>query len=165
MPEPGVHPFFPKAELAERFHAAYDAVLGAWPSPTESLEVSSPYGTTRVLATGAVDAPPLVLLHGGGATATVWVNNVRELAAAHRVLAVEQVGDTGLSPRSGLPLTGVPDLMAWLNAVLDGLAVRHAVCVGHSYVLGLLSATHFTRPTASTGWCCSTPRAVSAACG
>ncbi|WP_406195620.1 alpha/beta fold hydrolase [Kitasatospora sp. NBC_01560] len=120
--------------VPDAFLAAYDAVLARWPVPVEALSVRTPHGTTRVNACGPRDGHPLVLLHGGGATSTGWLANVGALAAAgHRVLAVDLLGDPGRSRPDGPPLDGVPGLLGWLDAVLDGLGVPRADFCGHSY--------------------------------
>ncbi|MFF1904016.1 alpha/beta fold hydrolase [Kitasatospora sp. NPDC058218] len=116
------------------FLAAYDAVLARWPVPVEPLTVRTPHGTTRVNACGPRDGRPLVLLHGGGATSTGWLDTVEALTAAgHRVLAVDLIGDPGRSRHDGDPLGGVPGLLGWLDAVLDRLDVPEADFCGHSY--------------------------------
>ncbi|MGW7518299.1 alpha/beta fold hydrolase [Streptomyces sp. NPDC054796] len=136
---------------------AYDAVLRRWPAGTETVEVPSLYGTTRVNVLGPREARPLVLLHGGGATSTVWAANVAALSRTHRVCAVDLIGDPGRSTLApGQRLTGVGDLMAWLDGVLDhfapgegesegGQAVQADLC-GHSYGawIALTYALHAT---------------------
>ena len=56
------------------FETAYEAALRKWPS-VEVADLSGPYGSTRVLSSGPPDGPPIVLLPGGGATATAWFAN------------------------------------------------------------------------------------------
>lgn len=126
-------PAFRTAEAETEFFTAYDSVLARWPLAHETVDLPSAYGTTRVTACGSADAPPLVLLHGGGATGTVWFDNVADLGRTHRVYAVDQIGDAGRSVHDGRPLRGVTDLMDWLDTVLDGLGLRAAAVVGHSY--------------------------------
>jgi pimeloyl-ACP methyl ester carboxylesterase len=130
--------------MSQEFFAAYDALLARWPAGTAELDVPTPYGTTRVHAYGPADATPLVLLHGGGATGTVWYADAPALGARHRVLAVDILGDAGRSVRSGRPLRTTADLTAWLDAVLDGLDVTRAHLCGHSYGawLALCYAVH-----------------------
>jgi pimeloyl-ACP methyl ester carboxylesterase len=121
----------PTAEAA--FTAAYDAVLARWPVPVEPVDLASEFGTTHVQVCGPADGPPLVLLHGGGATSTVWFAVVGELARRHRVYAVDQIGDAGRSVHDGRPLRGAGDFAAWLDTVLDGLGVPSTALAGHSY--------------------------------
>ncbi|MEN3541189.1 alpha/beta fold hydrolase [Microbispora sp. ZYX-F-249] len=124
------------------FLAAYDAVLAArWPASTESGAVSTPYGTTHVNSVGPADAPPVVLLHGGGTTSTVWFATATALGGAYRVHAVDTVGDAGRSVAGGRAIRTVDDQMAWLDAVLDGLGASAVSLCGHSY--GAWSALHY----------------------
>ncbi|MER7771218.1 alpha/beta hydrolase [Kitasatospora sp. NPDC096140] len=116
------------------FLAAYDTLLARWPAPVEALTVRTDHGTTRINACGPRDGRPLVLLHGGGATSTMWFANAAALAqAGHRVLAVDLIGDPGRSVHDGTALDGVPGLLGWLDAVLDRLDVPEADLCGHSY--------------------------------
>ncbi|SOB80021.1 alpha/beta fold hydrolase [Streptomyces sp. 1331.2] len=116
------------------FLAAYDALLARWPVPVEALTVRTAHGTTRINACGPRDGRPLVLLHGGGATSAMWFANAAAWAeAGHRVLAVDLIGDPGRSVHDGVLLDGVPGLLGWLDAVLDGLGVPETDVCGHSY--------------------------------
>lgn len=115
------------------FFAAYDAVLARWPVPVEPVEVPSAYGTTHVNVCGPTDGAPLVLLHGGGATSTVWFAIVGGLARMHRVYAIDQLGDAGRSIPHGRRITAAADLMGWLDAVLDHLDLVNVRLCGHSY--------------------------------
>ncbi|MEU9116822.1 alpha/beta hydrolase [Streptomyces sp. NPDC048483] len=128
-----------------RFLAAYDAVLARWPVPVDRMDLTSPYGTTRVTACGPEDGAPLVLLHGGGTTSTVWFANVAGLARTRRIYAIDRIGEAGRSLRGERPMRSVDDLHDWLDGVLDGLGLglgpepglepglgRADLC-GHSY--------------------------------
>ncbi|MFC9606646.1 alpha/beta fold hydrolase [Streptomyces niveus] len=122
----------PPAPSAE-FLAAYDAVLAHWPAGTERSAVPTPFGETRVNSCGPHDAPPVLLLPGGGSTSTVWFTIAAELGRTHRVHAVDIVGDAGRSVPNANPLRTVEDLAGWLDAVLDGLGLDSAALCGHSY--------------------------------
>ena len=120
------------------FLAAYDAVLRRWPVPVEAIELTSPYGTTRVNACGPAGAPPLILLNGGGTTSTVWFANVASLSQVRRVYAVDRIGEAGRSQSaSGTPrdsvIKTVDDLLGWLDQVIAGLGLERAELAGHSY--------------------------------
>jgi pimeloyl-ACP methyl ester carboxylesterase len=116
----------------QQFGDAYDAVLGQWPVTPEPITVTTSQGRTQVYAAGPVDAPALVLLHGGGATSAVWFANVGELSHAHRVYAVDIIVDAGRSEPAERIRTK-EGLVDWLSAVLDGLGVTSAAIAGHSY--------------------------------
>jgi pimeloyl-ACP methyl ester carboxylesterase len=124
---------FSSPEAEAGFFAAYEDVLEQWPVPVESLDLVSQFGTTHVQACGSDDAPALVLLAGGGATSTVWFNNVEALSRDHRVYAVDLPGDAGRSVPRGRQIDRVDVLMAWLDSVLDRLGLLGAALVGHSY--------------------------------
>jgi pimeloyl-ACP methyl ester carboxylesterase len=115
------------------FYRAYDALLARWPVPVEPVDVASVYGTTRVSVCGPADGEPLVLLHGGGATSTVWFGVVGELSRRYRVYAVDQLGDVGRSVAGGIPLGGPGDLMSWLDGLFDHFGLDGGYVVGHSY--------------------------------
>lgn len=130
-PHPG--PAFATPERARSYYAAYDALAARWPAGSQALDLPSPYGTTRVTAVGSPDAPPLVLLHSGGAASVTWYPVAEAMAGGHRVYAVDQIGAAGRSVHDGRPLRTPEDLMAWLDSVLDGLRVDRADLCGHSY--------------------------------
>ncbi|MDH6281319.1 alpha/beta fold hydrolase [Prescottella agglutinans] len=114
------------------FDERYDCVLGKWGVPVEGVDVETRHGTTRVNVCGPVTAPPVVLLAGGGATSMSWFEVAGELAATHRVFAVDHLGDVGRSVIRER-MRGVDDLMEWLADVLDALALASVAVVGHSY--------------------------------
>ncbi|GAA3805140.1 alpha/beta fold hydrolase [Streptomyces phyllanthi] len=126
------------------FLAAYDKVMEKWPADREALTVTTRFGATRVNVCGPRDAPPLVLLPGGGgATSASWFANVGVLSRAHRVYAVDLIGEPGRSTReAGHPLRMAADLTAWLDQVLDGLGADTTALCGHSY--GAWIALHYT---------------------
>jgi pimeloyl-ACP methyl ester carboxylesterase len=117
------------------FLAAYDMVMTKWPAEREAVTVPTPFGTTYVNVCGPPHAPAVVLLPGGGgATSATWYAQAGELARTHRVFAVDLPGCAGRGTESGdrHPRT-VADLVAWLDAVLDGLGLEETALGGHSY--------------------------------
>jgi len=122
----------PNDETNADFFARYDALLARWPVPVEPLDIPGRYGTTHVNACGPTDAPPIVLMHGGRATSTVWYGNIGALAHRHRVYAIDGIVDAGRSVDDGEPLVGVDGLMSWLDETLDKLGVHATTMVGHS---------------------------------
>jgi pimeloyl-ACP methyl ester carboxylesterase len=113
--------------IAER----YRELLDAWPVPAEHLHVPTREGDTFVVASGPPDGPPLVLLHGSGSNALMWVPDVASWSEHFRVYAVDLIGEPGLSAPARPPLpSGAYPL--WLGDVLDALGVARASVVAVS---------------------------------
>jgi pimeloyl-ACP methyl ester carboxylesterase len=134
------------AERQAAYFAAYDAMLARWPGPVERLDVASRFGVTRVNACGPADGPPLVLLHGGGTTSTVWYANVGALSRTYRVYAIDAIGDRGHTVYSGEPIGTVADLMAWFDSCLTGLGLTRVRLCGHSYGAWIVLKYALTKP-------------------
>jgi pimeloyl-ACP methyl ester carboxylesterase len=123
------------------FDLAYDELRARWPESTEERDVATPYGRARVHVYGPADGSPLVLLPGGSATGLVWFANAPAFGERYRVHAVDLLGDAGRTERRGAPLKSADDLMAWLDALLDGLGLARTHLCGHSY--GALLAVRY----------------------
>jgi pimeloyl-ACP methyl ester carboxylesterase len=115
--------------IEDEFAQAYEKVLGQWPG-AEVTALASAYGTTRVISCGPAGAPPLVLLPGGGATATVWFANAAGLSRERRVHAVDLPGNAGYTRVSTADAAA---LGSWLDGVLDALGGGPVDLAGHSY--------------------------------
>ncbi|GAB18804.1 putative hydrolase [Gordonia effusa NBRC 100432] len=115
------------------FRRAYDDMLSRWPVPVES--VCAPVGRVRVHMNvcGPVDAPPVALFAGAGATSTVWFANAARLAQSNRVIAVDIPGDAGLSTVDGKRLSPDELVDACDQAIRQVSAGRAVRIVGHSY--------------------------------
>ena len=128
----------------ETFDAAYEALLGRWPRPVETLDVTTGLGRTRVHAAGDPGAPPVLLIAGGGACSPVWAAVAAGLAGEHRVLAVDVPGDAGRSAAPRVRVRRREQAADWLEEVLTGVGAERAAVVGHSYGawLALVHAIH-----------------------
>jgi pimeloyl-ACP methyl ester carboxylesterase len=105
--------------------------LAYWPVPSRQLRLPTREGETFVVACGEESAPPLVLLHGSGATSVMWMGDVAAWSKQFRVYAIDMIGEPGLSAPSRPPLAS--DAYAlWLDDVLLGLAVERAAFAGIS---------------------------------
>jgi pimeloyl-ACP methyl ester carboxylesterase len=112
--------------------AAYERALARWPVPYEELEVPTRFGSTHVIAGGRPDGPPLVLLHGQWATATMWSPIIERLSAGSRTYALDQIDDVGRSVPTRIP-SGRADYADWLVDVFDRLGLGQADVAGLSY--------------------------------
>jgi pimeloyl-ACP methyl ester carboxylesterase len=83
----------------------------------------------HVVHDGPRQAPPLLLIHGSGASGASWSPMVPALAGHHHVIRVDLPG-CGQSPP---PLSyDVPVQAGRVAAVLDDLGLRRVAAVGHS---------------------------------
>jgi pimeloyl-ACP methyl ester carboxylesterase len=114
------------------YMAAYDVMMKYWPVPYEAIDLPGYYGCTHLVASGPKDAPPLVLLHGGRASLTMWSANVGDLSHGYRVYAIDIMGQPGKSiPDKTFKRRD--DLIPWFTEVLDALQISSASLVGQSY--------------------------------
>ena len=113
------------------FAESYAAAARRWPAGTTSLDVPTSFGSTHLLTAGPAGAPTVLLLHGGGATATAWADLAGELAGRYRLLAPDQPGDLGLSG-SSRPPRSTADLVSWVAELRAALGTGRWHVVGHS---------------------------------
>ena len=123
--------------------AAYEELLRRWPVPARRLTVPTRLGDTFVIASGPEEGPPLVLLHGSGTNAAMWIADVPTWAGHFRVYAVDIVGEPGLSAPARPPL-GSDDYAGWLDDVFDTLGLARASLLGAS-LGGWLALDYATR--------------------
>ena len=121
----------------------YEETLANWPVPAEHRRVPTREGDTFVLVCGPEEAPPLVLLHGSGSNAAMWMGDVTAWAKHFRVHAVDMIGEPGLSAPSRPPLDS-PAYALWLDDVLDHLGLDRAAITGAS-LGGWLALDYATR--------------------
>jgi pimeloyl-ACP methyl ester carboxylesterase len=123
---------FRNPEARARFIEKYDAVVVDWPVPCEERDVRTEFGTTHVIVSGPDSAPPLVLLHGAGATALMWRPVIEQLSALYRCYCVDTIieGNKSIASRRVL---GKTNLVTWLRQLFAGLNIENARVVGLSY--------------------------------
>ncbi|WP_280407358.1 alpha/beta fold hydrolase [Nocardia brasiliensis] len=109
----------------------YREALTAWPVPAEELRIPTREGETFVVVSGPPDAPPLVLLHGSGANATMWLGDIATWATDFRVYAVDIIGEPGGSAPVRPPL-GSEAYARWLDDVLEAVGVEQFSLVASS---------------------------------
>lgn len=122
--------------------ASYDRLLDEWGVATDLKDIETTYGSTRVIACGNPEAPPLLLLHGvGDDSALMWIYNAAALAPHFRLYAVDTLGGPGKSvPNRNYNHTF--DHSVWLDEVLDGLGLAEVNLAGVSH--GGYLVQHYT---------------------
>lgn len=123
---------FKTPEGEAKYRAAYNATLSLWSVPYESIEVTTQWGRTHIIASGPHDAQTLVLLHGMSLSATMWFPNIAELSRNYRVYAVDTVGSASKST-AVQPLDNRSDCSGWLTDVLNALKIAPTHIIGHSH--------------------------------
>ena len=112
------------------------ALWRCWPSldllpDAARIHVETSTGAAHGLDVGSESAPPVVLLHGSGATSIGWAAELADLSRDHRVIALDLPGEAAAPPGTRLPLE--PGVHAsWLAEVLAGLGVARPAVVGES---------------------------------
>lgn len=125
------HPFANNSAKGE-FLEAYKLQEGEWPVPFENVEIPTTYGKTHVKISGSENAPAMVLMHGFNATSLSWQYLVSDLSKNHRIFAIDNINDFGLSVNSK-KIRGAPCYVNWLNEVLEKLQLSQVILLGMSY--------------------------------
>ncbi|MBW3601182.1 MAG: alpha/beta fold hydrolase [Actinobacteria bacterium] len=105
---------------------ARERLLAAAPVEDRRLRLAGV--STAVLVGG--DGPPVVLLHGQGGFAAMWLAVIADLVTTHHVVAPDLPG-LGASEAPG----GPPDaagVLAWLGELIERTCPEPPVVVGHS---------------------------------
>lgn len=123
---------FTSSKGEAEYVSAYHAVLNLWPVPFEEDDIMTRFGKTHVIASGANDLPPLLLLHATGASSTMWFPNIDALSAAFRVYDLDIIGEPGKSRQTRL-LRDRKDCATWLCDVMRGLGLKRTNIAGLSY--------------------------------
>ncbi|WP_329113339.1 alpha/beta fold hydrolase [Streptomyces sp. NBC_01353] len=125
-----------------RSPAAHDQVrdwcekrLDAWPVPHTRSHVDTSAGATHVTTAGSTPAPgtpSIVLVPGTNMNTAVSLDTLESLSGVGQAIAVDVPGQPGLSTavRPGRDRTA--RYGRWLSEVMDQVAPRGAVVVGHS---------------------------------
>ncbi|MFC3745176.1 alpha/beta fold hydrolase [Paenibacillus sp. GCM10012306] len=118
----------------------YHQLLAKLTVPYEEMYLNTPHGKTHVIASGAESSPPLILLHGSGSNATMWVGDIAHYSKSYRVYAVDIPGDPGKSEDVQHPLKS-PAYSEWMDDVLRALQVEKVALIGIS--LGAWMAVNY----------------------
>lgn len=126
------HPF--RSEAAKKEYLDYyDALAEEWPLDSENRMVPTSYGETFVRISGPNEAPPLVLLPGGGTSSLMWKNHIEALSENYRTYAVDDIYDWGRSVYT--KRMGCPECITiWLDELFTALELEDSInLVGASY--------------------------------
>ena len=136
-------PIYRSEEGERAVQDRYRLFLKYWPAANQQLRVPTREGETFIVACGDENAPPLLLLHGSGGNAAMWMGDVAIWAQRFRVYAVDVIGEPGLSAPSRPPL-GVRSLRALAGRCHAGPLPHRVSIVGVS-LGGWLALDYATR--------------------
>ena len=123
-------------ELDRELEQAHVALLARFAPDTRVRRLRWSQGETQVLELG--DGPPLLLVHGGGDGAFVWVPILSALARNRRVLAVDRPGHGLAEPFDYRGVDLLEHARTFLGDVLDALELP-AVDIAANSIGGLLA--------------------------
>ena len=121
-------------EIKARFIEIYDEKMEEWPIPYEDLFLDTQYGVVHVIASGPVDAPPMLLLHASAVSGWSWKYNVAALSQDYRTYAVDLIVDAGKSELASVDhiMKDGKDEADLYKEIMDKLGVEKAYVVGAS---------------------------------
>jgi len=132
MEKTSFHPFRSE-EAQKRYLSHYDKRSKEWPIASQSRMIETSCGHTFVRISGPEDAPPLVLLPGGGCNMLIWLPGIANLSEEFRTYAVDNVYDFGRSVYTDSMHTS-DDLAMWLDELFDKLGMEDGInLAGLSY--------------------------------
>ena len=122
---------FKSSKGQSQYLTDYDAVMHLWPVTCDFHFINTAYGQIHVISCGPKDAFPLILLHAGYASSTMWFPNISELSKNYHVFAIDTIGEPGKSIPSR-PYTTRLDNAKWIESVLDELGILKTHVIGLS---------------------------------
>lgn len=111
-------------EARSAYERAYRDVLAGLPAPDVTREVKTDYGIVHALVWNGPDdaGAPVLLMPGRSSGAPMWAENLPSWIGQRTVIALDPIGDAGLSAQS-MPLGEPADQGAWVSQAIDGLGV------------------------------------------
>jgi pimeloyl-ACP methyl ester carboxylesterase len=122
---------FRSGEARAAYCRLYDAALAASPMPQTEIDVETSLGPTHVVIAGDPAKPPLVAIHGHWFSSTSWIPLLGTLAANHRVVMIDAIGDVNKSVATA-PITTAAHIVTWLDETLRALEIDKAAMVAMS---------------------------------
>ena len=121
-------------EARSAYERAYRDVLAGLPAPDVTREVKTDYGIVHALVWNGPDdaGAPVLLMPGRSSGAPMWAENLPSWIGQRTVIALDPIGDPGLSAQS-MPLGEPADQGAWVSQAIDGLGMNTVHVVGHSF--------------------------------
>lgn len=114
---------------AEAIRAAYQRLLGRWPSSFHPVRFAASLGEAFAMKGGREEGPAILMLHGSGSNGAVWMGAAAELEKIGRCYALDLPGEPG---NSAPVRCGWQDIIAWLGEIRNQIPKRPLVLLGNS---------------------------------
>ncbi len=129
----------------------YDKKLKSLDFPIEEKDISTSYGTTRVIISGNPEGKEVVLFHGVHAGSPLTLECVKGLQNDYHFFAIDTIGQATKSADTSIKIKD-DSFAIWADEVLDELAISNADFIGISYGAYILQKLIAHRP-AKVGKC------------
>lgn len=126
---------FRSADGQRAYRAAYDRAMATMPTPDRTVDLTTDLGTARAYLwqpPAVAGRTPVLLLPGRTSGVPMWSENLGRLIEHHPVIAVDALGDAGLSVQNA-PFIRLEDQAIWLDQVVAELAPDGVHLLGHSF--------------------------------
>jgi len=144
--DPVVQSVFKSEQGRRKLVACYEKALAraATSFPHRRRIVGTALGRTHIIEAGEPGHSALLLLHGTASNSAMWMADIPHWSRRFRVLAVDILGEPGLSEDRRLILAS-EETSTWLRSLLDEIGVTRVGIVGASLGgwMGLHFATRF----------------------
>jgi pimeloyl-ACP methyl ester carboxylesterase len=122
---------YKNAESKNKFYELYEEALELWPIEYISKMIDTSYGKTHVIISGNKNEETVVLIPGGNANATMWFENVKELAGSYKVIAIDTIDAPGKS-EPNIEIIQEEQYIEWLNEVFQKMELKKISMIGIS---------------------------------
>jgi len=110
----------------------YDAKLDSLTIDYEYLEVDTTFGKTNIIATGAPENPPIIIVHGSNGCAPIALETYANLHKKFRVFAVDVLAQPNKSAETRLSMKD-DSYGKWMNEIIADLKIDLVTMAGFSF--------------------------------
>lgn len=132
-------------QAKEALMQLYEEKLNSLNITYQELDVETSFGRTRIIQTGELLGPKIVLFHGINAGAPLTLEAVKELGDQYCIYAIDTIGQATKSAETVLDIKD-DSYAIWADEVLAQLHIEQAHFIGISYGSFILQKLMIHRP-------------------
>ena len=129
---------YKKVDSKHKVIKLYDEQMAKLNVPYKDLFVETSFGNTHLVETGNLTGKPLLVFHGGNATASCNLLISKFLLDDFHIYAVDTMGHPGKSSENCLSHKSY-DYGKWASEVITALGYDKICCIGGSFGAGILA--------------------------